>query len=172
LLDETGRVVGVVSMKVRGEGLGLALPINYAFGYKGRDLLPSPEGWTTTDAFVRLSRAAELEDAAGELDVKNGMAAPVIVSVRSDQHHRPLILVGRAAENEPPAEEFRFEFHYNKEIVCRRTAYTGRWQEELGRLNLPPRLSAWLEEHRLRIRLYTTEVSPGLSGVRRLDASA
>lgn len=164
LLDDAGRVIGVVSMKMRGEGLGLALPINYAFDYKGRGLLPSPPGWTTTDAFGRLTQAAELADASSELDVKNSMAAPMILSVRSDPYHRPLILVGRAAEKEPPSEDFEFEFRSGPEALCRRPAHTARWQEELGRLNLPPRLAAWLDERRLRIRLYTTEVSPGLSG--------
>lgn len=164
LLDEAGRVVGVVSMKMDGEGLGLALPINYAFSYKGRGLLPSPEGWTTTEAFSRLSQAAEIEDAVSWSNVRGSMDVPVILSVRADPYRRPLIIVGRAAETEPPAEDFRFEFRSRNETLCWRSAHTARWQERLEKLNLPPRLSAWLEEHRLRLRLYTTEISPGLSG--------
>jgi S1-C subfamily serine protease len=164
LLDEEGRVVGVVSMKMEGEGLGLALPINYAIDAEKLPFLPSVEGWVSSDGFQRIAAAAKIEANAVEGQLAESLDTAAIIRIRSDAYGRPLILVGRIASKEPPAEDMRFEFRSGSEVLCWRTAHTAHWQEELKDLPLPPRMAAWLKERRMSLRLFTTEVSPGLSG--------
>jgi S1-C subfamily serine protease len=164
LLDEEGRVVGVVSMKVEGEGLGLALPINYALDAEARPFLSAIEGWVPSESFQRLAIAAKLQANAIEGQIAESLDKAAIIRIRSDAYGRPLILVGRIASKEPPAEDMRFEFRSGAEVLCWRTAHTAHWEEELKDLPLPPRMAAWLKERRMTLRLFTTEVSPGLSG--------
>ena len=164
LFDEEGRVIGVVSMKMEGEGLGLALPINYAFDAVDHPFLPVLDGWVPSEAFQQLAAAAKMNSAADEEKLAGAMARPAIVRIRNDPYGRPLILMGRLAKSEPPSEDFPLEFRYGREVLCRRTVHAARWNEELQPLPLPPRMSAWLKEQKLTLRLFTTEVSPGLSG--------
>jgi len=163
LFDEEGRVIGVVSMKMEGEGLGLALPINYAFDAIDHPFLPALEGWVASEAFQQLAAIAKMNAAADEEKLAGSMAHPAIVRIRNDPYGRPLVLMARVAKSEPPSEDFRLEFRYGREVLCRRTVHSARWNEELQPLSLPPRMSAWLKEQKLSLRLFTTEVSPGLS---------
>jgi S1-C subfamily serine protease len=163
LLDEYGRVVGVVSMKVEGEGLGLALPINYAFDDPAHPFMTALPAWVPGASFAKFLEAAQASGEAAEAEMAQAMAKPVIVQVRGDAYGRPLILVARVARAEPGPEDFRLEFRSNKEVLCLRTARTARWNEELKPPALPPRVSAWLQERKFALRLYTTELSPGLS---------
>jgi hypothetical protein len=93
VVDSAGRVVGIVSMKVSGEGvegIGLALPINYLYATSNAFASPPSDAAAASEAFRQMvARAQRADDGIREERVD---AAPPEEPVVDD---RPLLVAGR-----------------------------------------------------------------------------
>ncbi len=129
VIDSRGRVVGVVSMKLTGEGvegIGLALPINYAYGQELGFVPPPTSRAAASPAFSNmLARAREgSEDglqgasSAGPEPAAEEDDRPLLVSASVDQYGRLVARIVRVAEYEPPFEEVTVNLWAGLERFC------------------------------------------------------
>jgi serine protease Do len=131
LLDGDGRVVGVVSMMVgRGSGLGLVLPVNYA--YEGpAPFVPAPNGagkgrWKELLARVGESDRREVEQINTALEGYPGG----LVALTAGRDGVPTAVVARRFRTgtEPPPVAATFEVFQGGHRRCGRTYTIDRWQ--------------------------------------------
>lgn len=159
LLDATGRVVGVVSLKRKdAEGIALALPINYA--YSGHEpLVPAPPGDTSTAFEAMLARARQEDEAqAGALAAAG--SRPLLAGVYVGGQRQVLARILRPSRHQPSYEEFAFKVWSGRTEVCAMTTSVGEWRP----VDVPEatagsdaRVRAWLEKHGLPVQLYQGE---------------
>jgi serine protease Do len=157
LLDARGRVVGVVSMKrVDAEGIGWALPINYAW-QQGLVAAPGPD----SDAWVAMLAQAEGEDHRQAEAFEHAFDGPLLAGARVDQYHRLVALVARATNREPPLAEFTFQLQSGGVRFCTLKGDVSEWKtnarESLDKA-FDPRVAAWVRAHRLDLNVFVGEV--------------
>ena len=156
VLNDRGEVVGVVSLKhAEAEGIGLALPINYAWS-GGAPLLAPPPG-VYSDAFARM--AAKAAEEGGE--TRGAMVAidsmPVLLGGHIDQYRRLVVKVGRLAPVPPPFEMVTLKLMRDTDEICTLKGDVSDWKRQEGRLAIPPRLRSWTEGNEPDRRLYVGE---------------
>lgn len=156
VLDTTGRVVGIVTAKVDGaEGLGIALPVNYA--YEGDSpLLPKPRPAPDSRTWEALLARIQEENRKTAETVSVEVTKPILVS------YTPLyakgeirVTVGRISDHEPVPENFLFTFRKPGRMLCGVPTSVERWAV-IGRTDLArnPQISRWLIENRIAQTLY------------------
>jgi serine protease Do len=156
VLDVTGRVVGIVTAKVdEAEGLGIALPVNYA--YEGDSpLLPKPAPAPDSRSWEALLARVQEEDRKTAETVSVEVTKPILVS------YTPLyakgeirVTVGRISESEPVPENFLFTFRKPGRMLCGVPTSVERWAV-IGQTDLArnPQISRWLTENRIAQNLY------------------
>jgi hypothetical protein len=125
LLDERGEVVGIVSMKVMGtDGLGLALPIEYARPHAG--LPPAPP-----EAELRWKRFIARIEAEDRLEAEKfveRMARPTILGARSGIRGAVALFVGRRFGGSPYSLPIDVEIRSGDRIVCSGSGTIDGWQ--------------------------------------------
>jgi serine protease Do len=130
LLDGQGRVVGIVSMMVgRSSGLGLVLPINYA--YEGLSPLvqpswPKPDStrWTELLTSVRETDKREADQMSTAFEEWPGG----IVSLTSSRGVPIAVVARRFTVAEPPADSGTFVVFQGGRRQCERTYPIDRWR--------------------------------------------
>jgi hypothetical protein len=158
LLDEQGRVLGIVTARVEGAlGLGFALPVNYL--YTGEDrrvdrpVLVKAAEWRRR---LALAREADDRDAAAVLsDLRDH---PEVVRAVHTGGRAVGVLVMGAHGNRPSPRQYLF-FHLrdgSARSVCERTERLDRWYSLDGVPEgvLAERTRLWLERHGLADRLW------------------
>jgi serine protease Do len=117
VIDSRGRVVGVVSMKLSGEGvegIGLALPINYAYGDELGFVSPPSNRAAASQRFSQMLAQAREGEGGGLQDVASVDSEPpafeeddrpLLVGASVDQYGRLVARIVRVTEYEPPFEE-------------------------------------------------------------------
>jgi len=107
LIDERGRVVGVVSLKHTGaEGIGLALPINYAWD-DAASLVPPPGGdRKRTPGFARMVEQVAAKEREAVAQIAETPQQPLLVAGGWDRYDRLVAVVVRVASHVPAAEDF------------------------------------------------------------------
>jgi hypothetical protein len=146
VVDSQGRVVGIVSMKISGEGvegIGLAIPINYVYGAPLAFVGPPSPAAAASAAFRRMvdramagadsgmreARAEAPEEAPG-LDDR-----PLLVAGHVDQYERLVVGVIRATEFPPGFEEVTVTLWNGTDAFCTVKGDIATWKEvEPGRV--------------------------------------
>jgi S1-C subfamily serine protease len=129
LLDDHGRVVGVVSRKhTLAEGIGLALPINYA--YRGVVSIAVPFGGAGKgfEAMVARAKAENLESKQkkpGDKLPDRGM--PMLVATSQDSYHRVVVHVALPAHVRPEYRKLALDVKLQNELLCTVQAEIYEW---------------------------------------------
>jgi S1-C subfamily serine protease len=165
LIDEGGRVVGVVSLKQRNaEGIGYALPINYA--YNGRAPLVASPLKSPSIGFARMAGAAQTKDQAEaqQLAAQGQRPGVVAAAVRGSAI---LVQVVWPAPSSPSPLVLSFDLRSNTgDPLCTLEGEVEQWQKleaQGGGSVLPPRMKAWLDRHGFASDLYVGVVALGWS---------
>jgi S1-C subfamily serine protease len=138
LIDDRGRVVGIVSLKHAGaEGIGLALPINYAYS-DSLHLVGAPDpGAASSSAFqLMVSRARNAEpEQTGRIEagapgrplpVLDGR--PLLVGAAVDQYKRLVVRVLRVSAGPPPFEEVALNVWSDTDNFCTLKGDVANWK--------------------------------------------
>jgi serine protease Do len=128
LIDDRGRVVAVVTLKHQGaEGIGLALPINYAYSDPLRLVDAPGPGAEHSSAFqLMVSRAQNAPpEQAGRIEAGTpGQTAAalderaLLVGATVDQYKRLVVRVLRVSAGPPPFEEIALKVWSGTENFC------------------------------------------------------
>ena len=160
VIDPQGRVVGIVSMKVAGEGvegIGLALPINYVYGSALGFVSPPPAAAAASPAFTRMvARAqqgvddglrearADAPDETAEVDDR-----PMLVAGHVDQYDRLVVRVLRITDFSPAFEEITVTVWSGLDAFCTVKGDVATWKQvgpSLAASGLDPRSAAALRK--------------------------
>lgn len=154
VVDDLGRVVGIASMAVTdSSGLGLALPINYAYeGYAGgRPFVPRPEGTGDRSRWTALLARVADEDRQAVARQSHGSTHPGLVKAAFVPGVGIVALVGRFATSAPGLESFDFKV----EDMCTGRGSVQTWRQvEMKKDAADSRYVQWLERHGLLQKLY------------------
>jgi serine protease Do len=157
MLDQQGRVVGVVSMKRSdAEGIGLALPINYAF--TGPDPMVGfslPEG---SPGFERMLAAASARD---KQEVASLAATGQRPGLMGAEVVGPFIkaTILWPSTFAPSQQRFRFVLWHKRDRLCSIDGEVATWsklEREEGKSPLPPQGKLWLERNGFSSNMYAT----------------
>jgi serine protease Do len=153
MLDEEGRVVGVVSLKrMDAEGIGLALPINYA--YAGQNaMVPAPDE-PPSEVFPRLAEKADKLDAEDARKLSESRR-PSLVAAQGAPWGAQAQLVWASALD-PGRQVFTFSLLRRGERLCTFREDVATWAraENDDALRQSPQMKAWLERHGLSAKVY------------------
>jgi serine protease Do len=158
VLDTQGRVVAVVSMKhPQAEGLGLALPINYAYPAH-RSLLPDGPTADSPIFQAMLDRVAEEERRqAGEVsDALAGHQQLFLDGGRIDQYGRLVARILQPASAPLGPQTVAFKFWNGTVEVCSAKAEVPTW-DVVATQEPDERIKAWLDKHGLALKVYKGE---------------
>jgi len=148
LLNQRGEVVGVVSMKnAAGEGLGFALPINYAYAAE----TPLVHASIPVSAEWRQVVARTAEEEAREVErLRNAFRQPGLVHVVPMQHGLVVVIILRSTFR-PNSNDYRAYLEVDGTEECRGDVRISGWgavaaqAEQVGE-NATLELS-WLKKH-------------------------
>jgi serine protease Do len=161
LVDDSGRVVGVITLKrTDAEGIGLALPINYAYAPETAMISPPAGASSEFDGMRANATQAETEAVT---KIATMELRPLLVGAADDRYGR---LVGRIvmpSRGQPtPSQGFSFHFLNGSEKICPLTGVVAEWREiessELSR-SLGPRVGDWIKRNGLDVRFYAGEAT-------------
>ncbi len=168
LVDDAGRVIGIVSMKAHGaSGIGLALPVNY--------LVAGTEAWipapgASREGAVRwqavLQRADE-ENGRAVVDATDFLRRPGLVGVTVGRDGRLMALVIIRSHFSPSSEPLRFSVRRKGNSLCRFDETATRWvpgSASLDDYTFSSRQKAWMKDHGITADVYTSAVRLGLGG--------
>jgi serine protease Do len=136
VIDNQGRVVGVVSMKLAGrgvEGIGLALPINYIYGELS--FVPTPPG-ASAEVFTRMVTRAKLESggetrqASSETEEAPTLEEdkPMLVAGYVDQYQRLVVQILRVSDHSPGFEEVSVKVWSGTQAFCTVKGDVSEWK--------------------------------------------
>jgi len=139
VIDGQGRVIGIVSMKVTGEGvegIGLAIPINYVYGPALAYVGPPSAAAASSDGFRQMvARAQESPDSglrAAHSESPTGPAydgRPLLVAGRVDQYGNLVVRVVRITEYQPAFEEIAVTVWNGLDPFCTIKGDIASWQQ-------------------------------------------
>jgi hypothetical protein len=161
VLDQHGRVVGMVSMMV-GEttGLGLALPVNYV--YSGADrLIDGDRIPYNTGVWKRRLDDAARDERDEVASIGNAMTRPALVGAAVLRPGYVRAVVVRLDVSPPVQERFTFEVRRNEQLLCTPHGPLTQWFQvpQVAQSGLDSRFVDWLEEHGLMRQAYAGVVS-------------
>jgi hypothetical protein len=155
LVDRTGRVVAIVTLKAaEGEGIGFAVPINYAFSVENALLEDYPKAYTP--GFARMvARAEGASDQEAEKLRATGQRPGLVAAVVNG----PVIMARIIwPSSDPPwVQSLNFMLVEGEEPFCTMTGEVSEWKllESWGDGEvLDPRGKHWLESHGFSSDLY------------------
>ena len=116
LVDDRGRVVGVVSLKRSdAEGIGLALPINYAYAPETA-MIPAPAG--TPSQFDGMQASAAQDDAQQVAEMAAMELKPMLVGAADDRYGRLVARIVLPSRGAPMPQNFSFHFLNGSQTIC------------------------------------------------------
>jgi serine protease Do len=139
VVDSAGRVVGIVAMKVSGEGvegIGLALPINYVYSPSTAFTTPPSGTAAGSEAFRHMVAHAQRSDdlvQQAHLDVSPDEKPvveqrPLLVGGRVDQYDNLVVRVVRVADVLPAFEEITVTLWNGLDAFCTVKGDIARWK--------------------------------------------
>ena len=160
LVDTGGRVIGVVSLKrADAEGIGLALPINYAYGADVAMIAP-PAGASTDFEAVRTSAAQE--DVAAVAEMASVELLPLLVGARDDPNGRLVVRVVIPSRGYPRPQSFSFHFLNGTQTICPLDGTVSEWRDVPASefsASMGPKVGEWIKRNGLEAKLYVGEAS-------------
>jgi serine protease Do len=156
VLNDQGQVVGVVSLKhTEAEGIGLALPINYA--WSGSTPLLAAPSESASGVFASMQEKADAENRELRDAVAEAAALPALLGGYIDQYRRLVVKVGRLSRGAPMPEMVTLQVMRGAEEVCTLKGDVSDWKEQAGQPDLEPRLQGWLEGNQLDRTVFVGE---------------
>jgi serine protease Do len=172
LVNGAGQVVGIVSLKHQSaEGIGFALPSNYAFTGASPFLSP-PDGLAASPGFDKmLADAQQAENdtvgAIAQMDFR-----PALAAAARDQYQNLVAKVVQPAAHEPGPQDATFNIWKQGQKVCTLKATITAWKElerERTAGGFDHRVATWLEKNGLASRLYLGEATLNWNACSRSD---
>ncbi len=156
VLDSAGRVVGVVSLKEKeADGIGLALPVNYAWNVSP-PLVPAPPT-AVSPAFEAMRAKAQEQAGQEHQQLASAQSMPLLLGASVDQYRRLVIKVGRISAAPPRFEEVTLRILRGMDEVCVIKGDVSEWKLVDRKMNFEPRFQTWLEFNMLDLRLFVGE---------------
>jgi hypothetical protein len=164
VVDAQGRVVGVVSMKLRKEeGIGLALPINYA--YRGNDPLLPPPGTGESSGFADMLSQAQESDRKLVDQVTASEKKLFLAAVVFGPNQVLVARVFQPSRRPPPPIELPFNVWRNGEKIYSFKAPVQDWKPVPVNVQAAPPLDkalfdravSWLDRNDANLSLYMGE---------------
>jgi hypothetical protein len=130
VIDAEGRVVGIVSMKVSGEGvegIGLAIPVNYVYSPSLAYVSPPSEAAAASEAFGRMVARAqqgtndgipELRADAPQPEAPGDDDRPLLVAGHVDRYDNLVVRVVRITDFPPAFEEITVTVWSGLDAFC------------------------------------------------------
>lgn len=132
IIDEQGRVIGVVTLKqAQAEGIGLAVPINYAYGSKLGFVNPPSMAAADSEAFKALLARASAEGGM-PLPPTEGVSIevrPLLAAVDYDEYRRFLVRVLKIQDTAPGYQEITVAIWSSTEKICTLKGDVFKWKE-------------------------------------------
>jgi serine protease Do len=132
IIDEHGRVVGVVTLKqAQAEGIGLAVPINYAYGPRLGFVNPPSMAAAGSEAFKAMLARADA-DGGLQLPPTEGVSVevlPLLAAVDYDQYRRLVVRVLKIQDEAPGYEEVTVAVWSSAEKICTLKGDVSKWKE-------------------------------------------
>jgi S1-C subfamily serine protease len=170
LLDKHGRVVGVVSSRLaESEGLGFALPINYAYASAPRllppPLVPQPDerSWQRLLAEVSQADRKEVRRARSEA------GRPALIGLTNTAGKGLVAMLARRSPNEPQTESVSFLFRNNDRVLCKIRSVAEGWRK-IAETPAEPQVSAdsrylqWMSKNGLQGQVFLGEAVLDVQG--------
>ena len=146
VVDRQGRVVGIVTLKLQAaEGIGLAVPINYAYSHLGYAAAPSAEA-ARSAAFTKMLERAKTEQAASGTHEEIVPAdaglddQPLLAAAYMDEYQRLVVRLVRAMTTKPRYEEIALRAWRGVDHFCTLKGDVSNWKE-LDTTNAPGLMS-------------------------------
>lgn len=160
LVDDGGRVVGVVSLKrADAEGIGLALPINYAYAAETA-MIPAPAG--APSQFEGMQASATQADTQQVAELAAIELKPMLVGAADDRYGRLLARVVLPSRTTPIPQSFSFHFRNGSQTICPLGGMVMEWHaipaSELSRA-VGSRAGEWIQRNGLEAQLYGGEAA-------------
>jgi hypothetical protein len=156
VLNDRGQVVAVVSLKHMGaEGIGLALPINYAWSGSS-PLVPAPAAGNSS-AFASMKAKADEENREMREAVARAEALPALLGGQMDAYGRLAVRIGRMANAPPAFETVTLKLTRGGEEVCTLLGDVSEWKAQPAKAVLEPRLESWMESNQLDRTVFVGE---------------
>lgn len=160
LVDDSGRVVGVVSLKrADAEGIGLALPINYAYAAETA-MIPAPAG--APSQFEGMQASATQADTQQVAELGAIELKPMLVGAADDRYGRLLARVVLPSRTTPIPQSFSFHFRNGSQNICPLGGMVMEWHaipaSELSRA-VGSRGGEWIQRNGLEAQLYGGEAA-------------
>jgi serine protease Do len=161
LVDDGGKVVGIITLKrTDAEGIGLALPINYAYAAETAMISPPADASSQFEGMRASAAQAETQTVTQLATIE---LKPLLVGAADDHYGR---LVGRIimpSRSQPtPSQGFSFHFLNGSEKICPLAGVVSEWREiqssELSR-SMGGRGGDWVKRNGLDFRLYAGEAT-------------
>lgn len=132
IIDDRGRVVGLVTLKEMGaEGIGLALPINYAYSREVSFANPPGAAAASSEAFKdMLGRASQ--NGGMQMPASEGMpleGRPLLVGIDMDEYQRLVARLLRVQDEPPRFEEITVNVWSAAERFCTIKGDVSKWKE-------------------------------------------
>jgi S1-C subfamily serine protease len=132
IIDEQGRVVGVVTLKqAQAEGIGLAVPINYAYGPALAYVNP-PSPAAATSAVFRQMLADAGANGGLQLPATQGVSIdvlPLLAAVDYDEYRRLVVRVLKVQDTAPGYQEVAINVWSSAEKICTLKGDVLKWKE-------------------------------------------
>lgn len=132
IIDEQGRVVGVITLKqAQAEGIGLAVPINYAYSPTLAFVNPPSPAAASSESFKTMMADAGANGGM-QLPATQGVSidvAPLLAAVDYDQYRRVVVRVLRVQDTAPGFYEATLNVWSSAEKICTLKGDVARWKE-------------------------------------------
>jgi hypothetical protein len=149
MLDEEGRVVGVISLKRRdAEGISLALPINYVFDGP-QAMLVSPLR-VESAGFQRMSERAAAEEGSEVAKLQATGQRPGLMAAGTGTNQTILAEIWWPAPADPGTQAFDFDLVAGGASACALRGEVPAWRRAEAREGgsiLQPSVKAWLDRN-------------------------
>lgn len=162
LVDSFGRVIGIVSLKhTQAEGIGLALPIDYA--YSGSEaILPDSLRRASSQAFDDHLKQAQNDEARAVSELGAIQLLPGLVGAEIDQYRNLVARIAIPSRGQPRFMELEFKVRSGSEEVCVLKGDVVSWkllEEVTAFQQLDARAHEWLKKHQLDAEFYVGETA-------------
>jgi serine protease Do len=132
IIDEQGRVVGVITLKqAQAEGIGLAVPINYAYSPTLAFVNPPSPAAASSEAFKTMMADAA-QNGGMQLPATQGVSIdvlPLLAAVDLDEYRRLVVRVLKVQDTPPPYQEIAVNVWSSAEKICTLKGDVFKWKE-------------------------------------------
>ena len=132
IIDEQGRVVGVITLKqAQAEGIGLAVPINYAYSPTLAFVNPPSPAAASSESFKTMLADAGANGGM-QLPATQGVSIdvlPLLAAVDLDEYRRLVVRLLKVQDTPPSYQEIAVNVWSSAEKICTLKGDVFKWKE-------------------------------------------